>query len=204
MRKKVGLIKRIFTLLLVVLMSINSFAAIVSDNDGSAFITKAEFDALKSSFQAQIDTYNHSIDSKIDGAIASYLAGVSISSLYYGDLLLDNCSKFRIENNAQLGESERKLPDIDMRIDLENYRRYPEGSSIWFWVIVDYIDIYSRAHNRMKKNIVDVVNATNHDIHIAENDTSTARHYIFKGIIDDWLESYQLVWFGQTEDNWGA
>ena len=70
--------KRFFTLLLVVLMSIESIGAVVSDNDGSAFITKAEFDSLKNNFQSQIDQYNTSIDSKIDGAIASYLAGISM------------------------------------------------------------------------------------------------------------------------------
>ena len=53
-------------------------AAVVSDNDGSAFITKAEFDSLKNSFQNQIDSYNTRIDSKIDNAIASYLSGVTI------------------------------------------------------------------------------------------------------------------------------
>ena len=58
-------------------MSINTFGAVVGDNDGAAFITKAEFDSLKNDFQSQIDQYNTSIDSKIDGAIASYLAGIS-------------------------------------------------------------------------------------------------------------------------------
>ena len=71
--------KRFFTLLLVVLMSIESIGAVVSDNDGSAFITKAEFDSLKNNFQSQIDQYNTSIDSKIDGSIGSYLAGISLS-----------------------------------------------------------------------------------------------------------------------------
>ena len=79
MRKSTRIVKRIFALLLVVLMSIESFAAVVSDNDGSAFITKAEFDSLKNNFQAQIDQYNTSIDSKIDGAIASYLSGIQLS-----------------------------------------------------------------------------------------------------------------------------
>ena len=55
MRKSTRIVKRIFALLLVVLMSIESFAAVVSDNDGSAFITKAEFDSLKNTFQSQID-----------------------------------------------------------------------------------------------------------------------------------------------------
>ena len=51
-------------------------AAIVSNNDGSTFVTKAEFEVLKKDFNEQIDNYNQSIDSKIDGAIASYLAGL--------------------------------------------------------------------------------------------------------------------------------
>ncbi len=39
---------------------------------------KEEFDSLKNDFQFQIDQYNTSIDSKIDGAIAAYLAGIQI------------------------------------------------------------------------------------------------------------------------------
>lgn len=73
------LIKRIFSLLLVALISIDTCAAVVSDNDGSAFITKAEFDSLKNSFQSQLDSYNTSIDAKIDSAIASYLQGIKVS-----------------------------------------------------------------------------------------------------------------------------
>ena len=79
MSKGTRLIKRVAALFLVFLFSIESFAAVVSDNDGSAFITKAEFDSLKNDFQAQIDNYNTSIDSKIDGAIAAYLSGIKIS-----------------------------------------------------------------------------------------------------------------------------
>ena len=51
----------------------------MSDNDGSAFITKAEFDSLKNNFQSQLDSYNTGIDSKIDFAIASYLNGLTIN-----------------------------------------------------------------------------------------------------------------------------
>ncbi len=65
-------------LILVLLLSIENFAAVVGDNDGAAFITKAEFDSLKNNFQSQIDQYNTSIDSKIDGTIASYLAGINL------------------------------------------------------------------------------------------------------------------------------
>ncbi|MBP3201135.1 MAG: hypothetical protein J6M39_05770 [Lachnospiraceae bacterium] len=40
---------------------------------------KAEFDSLRNDFQSQINQYNTSIDSKIDGAIAGYLAGISLA-----------------------------------------------------------------------------------------------------------------------------
>lgn len=56
-----------------------SFAAVVSDNDGSAFVTKSEFETLKKDFNSQVSNYNSSIDAKIDGAIASYLAGITLS-----------------------------------------------------------------------------------------------------------------------------
>ena len=72
--------KRLVALSLVLLLSIESFAAVVGDNDGAAFITKAEFDSLKSTFQSQIDRYNASIDNKIDGAIASYLSGILLNT----------------------------------------------------------------------------------------------------------------------------
>ena len=43
MKKGTKLLKRLGALFLVVLMSINTFAAVVSDSDGPSFITKAEF-----------------------------------------------------------------------------------------------------------------------------------------------------------------
>lgn len=67
-------------ILLILSLKINSLAAVVSDNDGSAFITKAEFDALKSDFNSQIINYENSIDGKIDGAIAQYLSGIRLTT----------------------------------------------------------------------------------------------------------------------------
>ena len=86
MRKSTKIIKKLLALFLVVLISIDSFAAVVSDNDGAAFVTKAEFDALKRNFNDQIAKYNTSIDSKIDGAIANYLAGIKLSQESYIEL----------------------------------------------------------------------------------------------------------------------
>ena len=68
---------KIISIFAVLLLSVNSFAAVVSDNDGAAFITKAEFDSLKNDFQAQLNKYNANIDNKIDAAIASYLEGAA-------------------------------------------------------------------------------------------------------------------------------
>lgn len=68
--------KKITTIILCFILCIDCFAAVVSDNDGSAFISKAEFDSLKNNFQSQLDQYNSGIDSKIDSAIAGYLAGI--------------------------------------------------------------------------------------------------------------------------------
>ena len=84
--------KRLFSFLLVILLCVNNFAATVSDNDGSAFITKAEFDSLKNDFQSQIDQYNTSIDSKIDEAIASYLAGIKVTKKTSLNILYPNPS----------------------------------------------------------------------------------------------------------------
>ena len=70
--------KKLLSIIFSICICSYSFAAIVSDNDGSAFVTKSEFETLKTNFANQIQTYNESIDNKIDGAIASYLAGINI------------------------------------------------------------------------------------------------------------------------------
>ena len=74
------IIMRIIAIIIAMVFSINSFAAVISDSDGSTFITKTEFEALKNDFRSQIDNYNTSIDSKIDGAIAAYLAGIRLAT----------------------------------------------------------------------------------------------------------------------------
>lgn len=78
--------KMTFVFFSILSISLSSFAAVVSDNNGAAFITKSEFDSLKNDFQSQINEYNVAIDSKIEGAIASYLAGIQLNTapdVYY-------------------------------------------------------------------------------------------------------------------------
>lgn len=78
--KNVKLFRKFSTIILVFILCIENLAAIVSDNDGSAFVTKAEFEVMKNDFKGQVDQYNTSIDKKIDGAIAAYLAGIKLET----------------------------------------------------------------------------------------------------------------------------
>ena len=106
-----NIIKRtMYILLCIFIFSINSIAAVISDNDGSAFVTKQEFEALKNDFNDQIEKYNVSIDSKIDGAIATYLAGINL---------------------AKKGERESLRKGIIWSIGPFDRPRYKRGIPIW-------------------------------------------------------------------------
>lgn len=110
MRKHASLLKKFIALFLVVLMSIESFAAAVSDNDGSAFITKAEYDSLKNNFQTQLDSYNSNIDSKIDFAIAAYLAGIKVEKTSTKNIIVGLWEKYTLMNGKI--DNEYEYPDF--------------------------------------------------------------------------------------------
>ncbi len=110
MKKSTIIVKRALALFLVVLMSIENFAAVVGDNDGAAFITKAEFDSLKNNFQSQIDQYNTSIDAKIDGAIASYLAGIKTNAIRSPGFIYSQWDEFSMNNDFIVDEC--AMPNI--------------------------------------------------------------------------------------------
>lgn len=71
-------IKRIIsiTLMLSTLLVGNVFSAVVIDNDGEAFITKAEFEAMISKINEGVNTYYATVDNTIDAAIIDYIAGL--------------------------------------------------------------------------------------------------------------------------------
>ncbi len=98
MKRSSRFIKRRLALFLVLLLSIESFAAVVGDNDGAAFITKAEFDSMKNDFQSQLDRYNSSLDNKIDGAIASYIAGVKVAKTSTERIITSDYDRFHMIN----------------------------------------------------------------------------------------------------------
>ena len=102
--------------LLILALNLNCFAAIVSDNDGSAFVTKSEFESLKKDFAEQVGNYNNSIDSKIDGAISAYLAGI------------------KIEKQQSLSTVMKSWEDVTMRnYELGNQYGYPKVDFQYAW-----------------------------------------------------------------------
>ena len=107
---RVKIYKNIIVALCIMVLCVNNFAAVVSDNDGSAFITKAEFDSLKNNFQSQLDQYNSNIDNKIDAAIASYLSGLNISVSRTFDVINKNWNQVTFINGVF--DNDYKVPDI--------------------------------------------------------------------------------------------
>ena len=87
-------------------MSINTIAA-VGANDGSAFITKAEFDALVNTFNEQMDNYESGIISKVDGAIANYLDSLSNERTVNVDSIINKLSRYdrTFLNNSNIDTS---------------------------------------------------------------------------------------------------
>ena len=115
--------KKALCLIFVLLLSINSFAAIVSDNDGSAFVTKAEFDALKDNFSNQIINYEQSIESKIDGAIAAYLAGIKLARK---EIVKTSFDVLDSKNKKIIFYGKNKIP--------KNANNTPKAESSIFWI----------------------------------------------------------------------
>ena len=102
---------------LIAILSINSYGAIVSDNDGSAFVTKMEFENLKENFANQVEQYELSIDGKIDGAIASYLAGIKLDKKEVKSILTKDWGEYTILNGY-----------------IENKYAYPDFNSNSTWL----------------------------------------------------------------------
>ena len=129
MKKSTRIVKRALALFLVVLMSINTFAAVVGDNDGAAFITKAEFDSLKNDFQSQLDRYNSSIDDKIDGAIAAYLSGISVAKVSTENIFFRNWNSVTSTNYV----FENKFQPLDFIGMYENKKWVTNTSPSSYW-----------------------------------------------------------------------
>lgn len=124
MRSKLLFIKKVVAILIVLSMNFNTFAA-VGANDGSAFVTKAEFDALVNTFNEQMDDYEGSIVSKVDGAIANYLAAQSnevnvLLTNYYKDI---NTKYNLYWTSSTTYSSQKDKPTPKLNISLEQASR---------------------------------------------------------------------------------
>lgn len=114
-------------------MGFFGIAAVVRDSDGSAFVTKAEFDALKNSFQKRVDNYNTSIDSKIDGAIASYLSGLRLSNSENMKIVCADWPYLECVNSDIKNELE--MPQLNMQVIYHSLYKGPSNNTwddSWF------------------------------------------------------------------------
>ena len=134
---KKRLLKIIISCLLLLSLPLSTYAAIVSDNDGSAFVTKSEFEALKKDFDSQIDSYNSSIDLKIDGAIAAYLAGI-VNVKTTAEVI--NKSWKEVTGINGVLTNTYKVPNVDLQFMMGSQRQQNTniGTGSNFWYVVSH------------------------------------------------------------------
>ena len=133
------MLKKALCLVFAFLLSINSFAAVVADNDGSAFITKAEFDSLKNNFQSQLDQFNTQIDNKIDSAISSYLAGVKVENVSTKNIINNKWKE--VSNISGVLLNTYKVPSVNLDYFLDSHQRYLDTSAYdaaSYWYLLDH------------------------------------------------------------------
>lgn len=172
------MIKKIASLICIIILCMNSFAAVVSDNDGSAFITKAEFDSLKNNFQSQLDAYNTAIDTKIDTAIASYLSGINISVSRTFDVINSNWKEVTFINGVF--DNDYVVPDIYFLLAASGYYQ----SDITYGGVRDWSS-YAFFYYKRTANSANRKNCFN----VLEGIEGTPTRLQWKGIVRGYRES---------------
>lgn len=100
MNKHFRIGKRILALCMTVFMVSGTYATATS-NDGTSFVTKAEFDSLVNNFNDEMAKYQSGLNAKIDDAISGYLAGLSQESRVAQSSLI-NQANYRFTNSWSL------------------------------------------------------------------------------------------------------
>ena len=184
MKKHKKKLKKVLAILIAMLLCFNSFAAVVSDNDGSAFITKAEFDSLKNNFQSQLNLYNTSIDSKIDEAIASYLTGIKTSTTETMKILTNDWTEISCFNG--IWEPSFQYPDVSIIYaggianDFSwNQNNWNKKFSMPFWRRYKY--------NRTNTN----VNKSYRPLVTGNKETSQTTDMVWNGIANYYVETFE-------------
>ena len=79
MNKSTRIVKKLLILFLVVLMSIESFCAVVTENDGSAFITKQELEKVKKDLDVGIDAIEIAEENILNWKVSDYVNGLRLN-----------------------------------------------------------------------------------------------------------------------------
>ena len=187
MKKSTRIVKRALAIFLIVLMSIESFGAVVSDNDGSAFITKAEFDSMKNDFQSQIDQYNTSIDNKIDGAIAGYLAGITVDQSEKKNIIYNNWATYTMLNGSF--SNTFGVPQMDLNFNWLHDGRFNNGG-YYYLLGALHANFNNKSSDNMRHNVVDVYKKGSNEVG-AESDglDTTKQVFVWKGVAINWNEA---------------
>ena len=174
---KIG--KRVLALFIVALLNINTYAT-TATQDGSAFVTKAEFDSLMKDFNSAMDVYQSSLNSKIDNAVSQYLAGMASSyKSKTTPLFISNCAGNNVTmlaNNTYPYKKHTTGYNIKVM-----YAAILKGSGSGGSVIYgkhSYWTYSKTATNGGQRNIVEKVGS----------------NYRFKGVTSDYGENFDMNW----------
>ena len=208
--------KRNIATLLIVFMCIESFGVAVSDNDGAAFISKAEYDSKKNEFQRQLESITSSIDPKITDAINSYISDTTNKSSSVKSILFSSKDDYIITNREF--NNEYQFPDMNISISLtklqfNDYQKYNEEQkalvdALWlphpeylgFGVPSDDPNLNSTSYNNSIKT------QKNFWLFAAGNYTRTSKSNVRNVVTDPKLNNYTysssdpIVLYGQAQN----
>lgn len=188
--KRCKIYKSFLALLIIIIFCFENYAAIVSDNDGSAFVTKSEFESLKKDFAGQINNYNDSIDAKIDGAIAAYLAGINMQKAQSLDTVLKNWNEVTMRNYEYPNEYE--VPGAMISLSYygsghnTSWNRYPSAYGLAL--------VGKSLSNKAKMKSVILIEGNETDY----NDLSKNKFY-WNGLITDYEEKIAMSKLGYND-----
>lgn len=126
MKRYIKTLKAFLIILTIMFANMSTYAAIGA-NDGSAFVTKAEFDALVNTFNEQMDNYENGVVSKIDGAIANYLASLSQANTSEAVFFNGEGNVAMVMNMDNIKDFKIGKPGYDMQFEniYAGYAQYP-------------------------------------------------------------------------------
>ena len=172
-------------LFIVVLLNINSYAA-VSANDGSAFVTKAEFDALVNTFNEQMDTYQSGLNAKIDGAISNYLAGLSSVTQSKVSILTPNWSRVTAVNGVE--DPTFTIPNLNILLagGIKGYFSWSSASSDQKNYTLRFSSRYTYSNNNNNKRALVTCSKSE------ANQTASDVKFYWAGVTNQYKESWAI------------